>query len=405
MSKTTYIYVLICENGKYYIGKTTRLKERLREHIEGNGSAWTKIHKPIGLLEKIESTSNDDENIITRRYMWEYGIENVRGGSYVKVRLPRDVISVLTSEQRGDQDRCFGCGKKGHFIRDCRHSNRSNNFKTDKFKTTICSRCGRNGHTEDKCYSSYHLSGAELKSNDKTKNTSIVDNKANEVNDKLLEDMLINDSSSEESSATQELKYSIQRRLSNMKLKIQSVEDVSKDVSKDVSNEINENDDLEDNVYDNMEDNSIENDVEDENVSDKDLDKDNIVENNNSLLNNGTIIKQINRRRVISPTICYMTHINRPHRIVYNKRKDDDISENGSYNSGGNSSNDLNEDDSSSLSEDVHNNSNGDISETTVYVAKPTYFKCNMCGYVHDSARNSSNHQCRYKNNKECIIF
>tara|TARA_B110001452_G_scaffold266034_2_gene271930 strand:- start:5471 stop:5698 length:228 start_codon:yes stop_codon:yes gene_type:complete len=40
------IYVLECEDGNVYVGKTTRGKKRLQEHIKGKGSEWTKLHKP-----------------------------------------------------------------------------------------------------------------------------------------------------------------------------------------------------------------------------------------------------------------------------------------------------------------------------------------------------------------------
>ncbi len=43
----TIIYVLECESGKYYVGKTDRtIGERFAEHVGGiKCSEWTKIYK------------------------------------------------------------------------------------------------------------------------------------------------------------------------------------------------------------------------------------------------------------------------------------------------------------------------------------------------------------------------
>ena len=42
-----YIYVLLLEENKYYIGKSNNIDNRLESHFNGNGSAWTKKYKPI----------------------------------------------------------------------------------------------------------------------------------------------------------------------------------------------------------------------------------------------------------------------------------------------------------------------------------------------------------------------
>ena len=47
-----FIYILKCQQGKYYIGKTHNPEFRINNHQYGNGSAWTKKYKPIQ-LEKI----------------------------------------------------------------------------------------------------------------------------------------------------------------------------------------------------------------------------------------------------------------------------------------------------------------------------------------------------------------
>ena len=46
--------------------------------------------------------------------MDKYGINNVRGGSFVSVELDNSVI-ILYNNENGTNDKCFKCGEKGHF--------------------------------------------------------------------------------------------------------------------------------------------------------------------------------------------------------------------------------------------------------------------------------------------------
>lgn len=49
----TNIYVLKLEQNKYYIGKSNNIDIRLNDHMNGNGSQWTKKYKPIEITEVI----------------------------------------------------------------------------------------------------------------------------------------------------------------------------------------------------------------------------------------------------------------------------------------------------------------------------------------------------------------
>ena len=44
------VYILLCDNGSYYVGSTTNLLLRLQEHEDGLGSDHTKGHYPIELV-------------------------------------------------------------------------------------------------------------------------------------------------------------------------------------------------------------------------------------------------------------------------------------------------------------------------------------------------------------------
>lgn len=86
--KRWWLYVLILEDDKWYVGITSKTPEqRFQEHKLGiRGAYWTKAHKPIsielkedlGIVNKEHAEAY--ENKITRTLMKERGLNNVRGG-------------------------------------------------------------------------------------------------------------------------------------------------------------------------------------------------------------------------------------------------------------------------------------------------------------------------------------
>ena len=58
--------------------------------------------------------------------MMKYGIDNVRGGSYTKLKLDDWMVKSLEHEFISAQDICYNCNKKGHFTKDCRMDKRYN---------------------------------------------------------------------------------------------------------------------------------------------------------------------------------------------------------------------------------------------------------------------------------------
>ncbi len=115
-----YIYILLLENNKYYIGKTNNPQRRLLEHSNSEGASWTKIYKPIKILNVISDCSNFDEDRYTLEYMSLYGIDNVRGGSFCTVFLSIDVKMTIQRMIYSSLDKCFKCGKEGHFASNCK---------------------------------------------------------------------------------------------------------------------------------------------------------------------------------------------------------------------------------------------------------------------------------------------
>ena len=134
-----YIYILKLQNDKYYIGKTSNPYFRIESHFNSEGSEWTKIHKPIKLLELIKGDDYDEDKY-TKIYMDKYGIDNVRGGTYTSVKLDKETKNQLEKMSNNTNNRCFKCTKYGHFAKDCKkqyYNSNNENFNAndrDSFK-------------------------------------------------------------------------------------------------------------------------------------------------------------------------------------------------------------------------------------------------------------------------------
>jgi predicted GIY-YIG superfamily endonuclease len=114
------IYVLELVKNKFYVGKTfNNVSVRYKQHENGKGSMWTRMFRPIRILEHYETINEFEEDMMTKKYMNKYGIDNVRGGTYVKIELEPYEIKAITQELKSSNNLCFRCGSKNHFVSNC----------------------------------------------------------------------------------------------------------------------------------------------------------------------------------------------------------------------------------------------------------------------------------------------
>ncbi|NBO72687.1 MAG: hypothetical protein EBU66_13100 [Bacteroidetes bacterium] len=199
---TTNIYVLKLQGGNYYVGKSDDVIGRFKEHMNGKGSAWTRKYKPISIVQSKDGVSAFEEDKMTKEYMSKYGVDKVRGGSYVTEVLSDSQLDTLNTEIWMAKDCCTQCGRKGHFVKDCRASTdvSGNRIEYDEdyadeygceycdrtfttafgcgvheksckdkvavkqIKKGTCYRCGRKDHYSTTCYARTDSEGCELDS-------------------------------------------------------------------------------------------------------------------------------------------------------------------------------------------------------------------------------------------------
>jgi predicted GIY-YIG superfamily endonuclease len=153
----TNIYILRLEQGRYYVGKSDNPQKRLQEHINGKGAAWTRKYKPIALEKEIPNVSDFDEDKYTKEYMFKYGIDNVRGGSYVEINLDESLVFNLKRELWGAKNKCTNCGRDNHFVKNC-YAKTDIDGKTIEYESEseeediwVCEKCDKEFSDENTC--------------------------------------------------------------------------------------------------------------------------------------------------------------------------------------------------------------------------------------------------------------
>jgi predicted GIY-YIG superfamily endonuclease len=122
--KPHLIYVLLCENEKYYVGKTANLIACFQSHrnAESESCMWTRMYPPVQAVYCAVQVHNTDEDVQVKRIMMKYGIQNVRGGSYGDVVLEDFQLLALEKEFKTARGQCYTCSMSGHHSRECTQS-------------------------------------------------------------------------------------------------------------------------------------------------------------------------------------------------------------------------------------------------------------------------------------------
>ena len=116
------VYALKLTHGKYYIGFTNNICKRLKDHLKGYGSQWTKLYQPIDVL-YISQGSAKDENNLTLQYMKKYNWTNVRGGIWSSPNIskcPREIYEYQRANYNVNYSKiCSKCSRYAHYNSSC----------------------------------------------------------------------------------------------------------------------------------------------------------------------------------------------------------------------------------------------------------------------------------------------
>lgn len=182
------VYVLRCEDSTFYVGWTTNLQSRYESHRDGKGADWTRLHKPIEILESYPNSSQEFEMTTTLRLMREQGVDNVRGGPWVKRNLSSVDIEAIRKMNSHIMNKCFTCGGD-HYTSSCTTPEPQQPLLPPQPRLStqpvqqelsfwemlkamvsdcmgprpVCARCGRNSHSAGSCYAVRHLRGYVIK--------------------------------------------------------------------------------------------------------------------------------------------------------------------------------------------------------------------------------------------------
>ena len=100
-----YIYILELQENKYFIGKTTNPFFYINECMDENFSEWVEKYKPCTVELLIANCNDWEVDVYTEIYIDKYGVDNVRGGSYISIEPYLELGKKYNSK-------CLKCRKK-----------------------------------------------------------------------------------------------------------------------------------------------------------------------------------------------------------------------------------------------------------------------------------------------------
>jgi predicted GIY-YIG superfamily endonuclease len=172
MSKTN-IYILKLEGNRYYVGYSPNVNKRIQEHIDGNGSSFTKKFKPVAVEKIKENVPEEHANVYVIKYMKKFGIDNVRGGSFKGSKLTSEQLNELSKngikivEEKKNEKNEKKVEKK---VEEKKKTENTNNHKVLKVEIKnangTCYRCLMDGHYQDSCRETHDKFGNLLEGED-----------------------------------------------------------------------------------------------------------------------------------------------------------------------------------------------------------------------------------------------
>jgi len=115
----SYTYVLECEEGMIYVGKTTNPEFRVEDHFTEGGAAWTSMYRPFAVLECRPSRDKFDEMNTTLQYMAKRGVQQVRGGPWTTIKMSASQEQTIKQMIASVDDLCYYCLVSDHILADC----------------------------------------------------------------------------------------------------------------------------------------------------------------------------------------------------------------------------------------------------------------------------------------------
>jgi hypothetical protein len=149
-----YIYILELCNNKFYIGKLYNIYDledtilMLDETVE-----WLYYNKIIKII-SIECFEEDfDEKFFIYEFIQYYGINNVRGDSFYKMRLTLDIAYNIFANIKIEYNKCYLCGSNYHNGYKCKLKNKYNYDLIVNLimSNIVCFNCNMKGHYKEDC--------------------------------------------------------------------------------------------------------------------------------------------------------------------------------------------------------------------------------------------------------------
>ena len=104
-----HVYTLLLESGRFYVGWSSAVENRIAQHFSGAGSKWTIQHKPLQVLACVAGDTRL-EDVVTISLMCQHGWERVRGGRWCQLALegPPDAVRRAMPPQEPRPEPCSG---------------------------------------------------------------------------------------------------------------------------------------------------------------------------------------------------------------------------------------------------------------------------------------------------------